>query len=58
MDAQTLARFGKALLAVAGAVGIQIDPEHIEAIASGVAAAYAVITVIEAWMRKLVKRWQ
>ena len=52
MDAQTLARFGKALLAVAGAIGIQIDPEHIEAIASGVAAAYAVITAVEAWMRK------
>ena len=52
MDAQTLARFGKAALAMAGAIGIQIDPEHISAIASGVAAAYAVITAVEAWLRK------
>ena len=52
MDGQTLARIDKAVLAVAGAVGIQIDPEHISAIASGVAAAYAIITAAEAWLRK------
>ena len=52
MDGQTLARIGKAALAVAGAVGIQIDPEHVEAIASGVAAVYAAITAIEAWLKK------
>ena len=52
MDGQTLARIGKAGLAVAGAIGIQINPGHIEAMASGVAAAYAVITAVEAWLRK------
>lgn len=52
MDGQTLARIGKAALAVAGAVGIQIDPEHVEAIASGVAGMYGIITAVEAWIKQ------
>ena len=52
MGNQMVTKWSKAVLAVAGAIGIQINPGHIEAMASGVAAAYAVITAVEAWLRK------
>ena len=52
MDGQTLARIGKAAMAIAGAIGIQIDPEHFNAIAAGAASLYAVITAIEAWLSR------
>lgn len=52
MDGQTLARIGKAVLALSAALGIGIEPEHIELIAAGVAGLYGIMTAIEAWLRK------
>lgn len=52
MKDQMVTKWGKAVLAIAAAMGIGIDPEHVEAIASGVAGMYGIITAVEAWIKQ------
>ena len=52
MKDQMVTKWSKAVLAVAAALGIGIEPEHIELIAAGAAGAYGVITAVEAWLKK------
>ena len=52
MNKETVARWSKAILAVSAAIGIGIEPEHIDAIVSGGLGIYGVITAIETRIRK------
>ena len=52
MENQTITKWGKAVLAIATALGIGIEPEHLELIAAGAAGVYGVITAVEAWIRQ------
>lgn len=52
MKDQMVTKWGKAVLAIAAAMGIGIEPEHLELITAGAAGAYGVITAVEAWLKK------
>lgn len=51
MKNQSITKWGKAGLALAAALGIGIDPEHLEQIATGATGLYGIITAFEAWRR-------
>lgn len=53
MENQRLTKWGKAVLALSAALGIGIEPEHIELIAAGAAGLYGVITAVEAWIKRV-----
>ena len=49
---QMVTKWGKAVLAIAAAMGIGIEPEHIGLIAAGAAGMYGIITAVEAWIKQ------
>ena len=52
MKNQMITKWGKAVLAIATALGIGIEPEHLELIAAGAAGMYGIITAVEAWIKQ------
>ena len=52
MENQMVTKWSKAVLALSAALGIGIEPEHIELIAAGAAGLYGVITAVEAWIKQ------
>lgn len=51
MNAEALAKLGKAVVLVAGISGYTIAPEQIDAIIQGGSALFAVIYGFEAWRK-------
>lgn len=51
MKNQDITKWGKAGLALATALGIGIEPEHLEQIAMGATGVYGLITAVEAWRK-------
>ena len=51
MNAEAIAKLGKAVIMVAGISGYTIDPEQVAAIIKGAAALMSVIYGYEAWKK-------
>ena len=52
MKDQMVTKWGKAVLAIAAAMGIGIEPEHLELIVAGAAGMYGIFTAVEAWIKQ------
>ena len=52
MKDQMVTKWSKAVLAIAAAMGIGIEPEYLELIAAGAAGMYGIITAVEAWIKQ------
>ena len=52
MSKEAWAKFSKAILLIAGALGIGLDPQDLDKIAAGVGALFSVIYALEGYWKK------